>query len=147
MHNSKNKTHNYERGDTILEFAAALPLFLLLLGGIGVFAWVFWAQAAADIAATRALQMGSLNRGGDATSPAAGAAFFQSSMEFLTGSKTSAAVGRPALSTGESGRMLRFDVTGQARLAFGALDSLFKFGGGGAGRTWRFWPGPPDPWE
>jgi hypothetical protein len=63
---------NLERGDAILEFAAALPLFILLLAGIGIFSWLFWAQAAADVAAMRALQEASVNRGADAINPGAG---------------------------------------------------------------------------
>jgi hypothetical protein len=141
------KKRNPERGDTVLEFAVVLPLFLLLLGGIGLFAWAFWAQAAADVAASRALQAGSLNRGGDAVSPGAGIPSFQQSLRALTGGQTAGAVGSPEVSASPSQRLLHLDVLGQIRLLFGPLDSLFQFGGGGAGRLWRFWPGPPSPWE
>ncbi len=141
------KRKNLERGDTILEFAAALPLFILLLAGIGIFSWLFWAQAAADVAAIRGLKEASLNRGGDAISPGSGAASFRSSMGFLTGSRTAGAVGDANVSVSGTERMVHFDVTGSVRLSFGPLNSIFNFGGGGAGRMWRFWPGPPNPWE
>ncbi len=134
--NHKQKIN--EHGDTVLEFAAALPLFLLLLAGIGIFAWVFWAQAAADVAAVRALN--------DA-STGAGSGSFASSLSALTNGQTAGAVGGANVSTNTGQRMVNLDVTGSIRLLFGPLDSLFNFGGGGAGRMWRFWPGPPSPWE
>jgi hypothetical protein len=143
---NKNRK-NVERGDAILEFAAALPLFILLLAGIGIFSWLFWAQAAADVAAIRGLKEASLNRGGDATSPGSGAASFRSSMGALTGSRTAGAVGDAHVSVSGAERMVNLAVTGSVQLLFGPLSSSFNFGGGGAGRVWRFWPGPPDPWE
>ncbi len=136
QHNKKHKIN--ERGDTILEFAAALPLFILLLAGIGIFAWVFWAQAAADVAAIRGLK--------DA-STGSGSGSFESSMNALTNAKTAGAVGGADVSANESQRMVNLDVAGSIRILFGPLDSIFNFGGGGAGRMWRFWPGPPSPWE
>jgi hypothetical protein len=138
---------NLERGDAILEFAAALPLFILLLAGIGIFSWLFWAQAAADVAAMRALQEASVNRGADAINPGAGAKSFQSSIGTLTGGRTAGAVGGASVSTNAARRMVHLNVAGSVRLSFGPLESLFNFGGGGAGRMWRFWPGPPNPWE
>ncbi len=134
--NTKRK--NLERGDTVMEFAAALPLFLLLMAGIGIFAWVFWAQAAADVAAIRGLK--------DA-STGSGSSSFESSMNALTNGKTAGAVGGADVSVSDSQRMVNLDVAGSIRLLFGPLDSVFNFGGGGAGRLWRFWPGPPSPWE
>ncbi len=147
MQSLKKKRCYFERGDTILEFTAALPLFLLLIGGIAIFAWAFWAQAAADIAASRAVNEGSFNQGGDSISPAIGSSSFQRSMGFLTGDRTAGVVGEPIVSASESQHMVQFHVIGSIQLLFGPLDSLFKFGGGGAGRMWRFWPGPPSPWE
>ncbi len=138
---------NLDRGDAILEFAATLPLFILLLAGIGIFSWLFWAQAAADVAAIRALQEASVNRGADTINPGAGAKSFRSSMGALTSERTAGAVGGASISTSAAKRMVHLNVTGSARLSFGPLEGLFNFGGGGAGRMWRFWPGPPDPWE
>lgn len=133
-----------EAGETVLEFAAALPLFLLLVAGIVLFAWLFWAQAVADIAAVRALKEGTVNRGG-AADPAAGSAFFADAMGTLTGSQTSGAVGDVQVAAGE--RTLQFGVAGTADLSFGPIDTVYTFGGGGFGRLWRFWPGPPEGWE
>lgn len=143
-HSMKRTRNKWEAGETVLEFAAALPLFLLLVAGIVLFAWLFWAQAAADIAAVRALKEGTVNRGG-ASDPAAGSAFFADAMGSLTGGQTAGAVGDVQAAAGE--RTLQFGVAGTAHLSFGPLDTVYTFGGGGFGRLWRFWPGPPEGWE
>lgn len=140
----KQKRRRAEAGETVLEFAAVLPLFLLLVAGIVMFAWLFWAQAAADIAAVRALKEGSLSRG-VGPDPGAGTAFFSEAMNRLTGGRTAVTVGDVQAVTGE--RTLQFEVSGAAQLSFGLLEADYIFGGGGFGRLWRFWPGPPNGWE
>jgi Flp pilus assembly protein TadG len=145
MNNHKRK-RNTEAGSTTLEFAAALPLFLLLVGGIGIFAWLYWAQAAAGIAAVRGLREGSISRG-ETVDPALGRSFFESSMGSLTGPRTAGTVGAAETWADDSRRSVAFGVGGAVHLKFGPLDSVYTFGGGGFGRQWRFWPGPPDGWE
>ena len=142
---SQNKTT--EAGETVLEFAAALPLFMLVVGGIVMFAWLFWAQAAADIASVRALKEGSINRAGDNINPGWGTAYFSQSTSNLTGARTSGVIGEAVFSEYFPERSVRANINGSAQMNFGPIASLFNFGGGGAGRIWRFWSGPPDPWE
>ncbi len=43
-----------QRDSSILEFAASLPLFLILLVAFGFAVWTFWAQTAVDVAAAEA---------------------------------------------------------------------------------------------
>jgi hypothetical protein len=136
-----------QAGDAVLEFAAALPLFLLLISGIVIFAWLFWAQAAADIAAVRALKEGAANRGGELVDPGAGASSFSDSMGFLTGPRTAGLIGEAQVSVQEGRRAVQFGVSGSVNLKFGPLEGAYSFGGGGFGRLWRFWPGPPEGWE
>jgi hypothetical protein len=144
--------HKYKRkrktgsGSTTLEFAASLPLFLLLVGGIGIFAWLFWAQAATGIAAVRGLREGSLARG-ESVDPVLGQTFFAGSMGSLTGPRTSGTVGAADTWADDSRRGVSFGVAGSVDLAFGPLEGAYTFGGGGFGRQWRFWPGPPEGWE
>jgi hypothetical protein len=149
MHKEDHKqsyTRHTERGSTALEFAAALPLFLLLVSGIGIFAWLFWTQTAADIAAVRGLREGSIGRG-ESVDPALGKSFFTGSIAFLTGPRTSGTVGAAEIWADDSRRGVSFDVGSSLRLKFGPLESAYSFGGGGFGRQWRFWPGPPQGWE
>jgi hypothetical protein len=141
------KHTNPEAGDAVLEFAAALPLFLLLIGGIVIFTWLFWAQAAADIAAVRALKEGTVNQGGEAVDPGAGVSSFSDSMGFLTGPRTAGVIGEAQVSAQEGRRAVQFGVNGSVNLKFGPLEGAYSFGGGGFGRLWRFWPGPPEGWE
>jgi len=136
-----------EAGETVLEFAAAMPLFTLILAGIVMFAWLFWAQAVADIASVRALKEGSINRGVDSVNPAYGTAFFTDSTFALTGGRTSGVIGNAGVTPSIPERTVQLRVNGMVSLDFGPIASLFRFGGGGAGRMWRFWPGPPDTWE
>jgi hypothetical protein len=141
------KNTKTDAGDAVLEFAAALPLFLLLIGGIVIFAWLFWAQAAADIAAVRALKEGTANQGGEAVDPGAGVRSFSDSMGFLTGPRTAGIIGEAQVSTQEGRRAVQVGVHGSVNLKFGPLEGAYSFGGGGFGRLWRFWPGPPEGWE
>lgn len=143
----KCRNINPEAGETVLEFAASLPLFMLVIAGIVMFAWLFWAQAVADIASVRALKEGSLNRGGESINPELGSAFFSQSIGTLTGTRTSGVIGEAAFTSSFPDRSMKVNINGSVQFDFGPLSSLFNFGGGGAGRIWRFWSGPPDPWE
>jgi hypothetical protein len=139
--------HTGERGDTVLEFAAVLPLLLILFAAIGMYAWLFWAQAAADIAAVQALREGVLNRGGDQLNPGEASTFFQQSIQVLGGENTAVQLGEVRVQSNTGQRAVSLRVSGSTAMQFGPLDLGYTFGGGGYGRMWKFFGGPPDPWE
>jgi hypothetical protein len=127
--------------------AAALPMLLVLFGGFGGIIWMMWAQTVADIAAVRALRAASFNRGINLVSPGSGYEFFGESTSYLAGGNTASTLGQPAIVTDGIFRMVRLSVRGSTSWSFGPLIGQYSFGGGGAGRYWIFYPGPPAPWE
>lgn len=136
-----------ERGDTILEFAASLPLLLVLFFTLGAAVWTFWAQAVADVSAARAVREASFNRGGDIVLPGEGTASFAASTGYLTGDLTAGVIGSPSVSGLEDFRMVVLQVLGSQEISFGPINTGYTFNGGAASRKWRFYSGPPDPWE
>ena len=135
------------RGSSILEFAASLPLFLILLAAFGFAVWTFWAQTAADVAAVRAVREASFNRGGDIVLPLAGFGYYNQSVATLTGGRTAARISDPQVNHHPDFRMLTFTFWGSGDTHFGPLTGTHAFAGGSAGRWWIFYAGPPDPWE
>jgi TadE-like protein len=136
-----------ESGDTILEFAAALPLLMLLFFTLGAAVWTFWSQAAADAAAAQAAREAAFNRGGDLVLVSAGASSFSESTAYLTGERTASAVGGAGIAPMEDFRMVVLQVLGGQEIRFGPIQTGYTFNGGAASRLWRFYSGPPDPWE
>jgi len=137
------------RGDTIFEFAAVLPLFLIMFGGIGIFGWLYWADSISSVAAARSIRESTLNRdNGTNISPGAGTSKFTSSVNFLGGNRTGGEIGGASISIDEGRRMVVLRVNGSTTISFGPLQSDFGFNAGGASRMEKFFPGPPiNGWE
>ncbi|MCB2160627.1 hypothetical protein KQH40_00915 [bacterium] len=136
-----------EQGDTILEFTASLPLFILLFFTLGAAVWVFWSQAVADVVAAMASREASFNRGGNLVLPSYGYTSFSESTSYLTGGQTAEAIGTPQISRLSGFRMIVMEVFSDQGLSFGPIDTDYTFNGGSASRYWIFYGGPPAPWE
>ena len=141
------KKKRSERGSEILEFAAALPLFLILMAAIGGTVWISWAQAVDDVVMSRAIREASFNRGGNAVSPSMGPAYFSGNTAFLAGGQTAGAIGGATAASISNFRMVVMEAVGGAQWGFGPLAGSYEFSSGSAGRYWIFYGGPPDPWE
>jgi len=144
-----NKTRNRaiaEKGDAILEFAAALPLFILILGLTGIFAWAAWAQGASAMITAEAVREAGMNRNGEVY-PEVGGEIFSTGIYSLLGSKTGSLIGFPAITANPTQHQVTLDLTNTGDVMFGILGLTFEWAGGGSARMQNFYPGPPDTWE
>jgi len=140
----KNKS---EQGSEILEFAAAMPLFLILMAAIGGAVWISWAQAVSDVVMSRAIREATFNRGGNKVSPGLGPAYFADNSAFLAGGETAGSLGGATATSIGNFRMVVMEAVGGTQWSFGPLAGGYDFTSGSAGRYWIFYGGPPDPWE
>lgn len=138
---------NLEQGDAMVEFAIALPIFIILMAAIGWGAWLSFTQNAADISAILAIREGSFNRGENTVLVQAGPGFFAERLPTHVGSKSASYVGVPQAQHLSDFRMVTLAVNGTVEFIFGPISANHDYGGGAAGRYWLFYPGPPDPWE
>ncbi len=144
--NKKHKQEKKDKGDSVLGFAAVLPLFMMILGVTGILAWAFWAQSASAMMAAEGVRQGGLDRGGQ-VHPEAGAQIYSTGVFTILGGKTGATVGNPDIFTTLTQRQVRYNLSELQDVSFGFLGFQFKWAGGGAARMHDFYPGPPDPWE
>lgn len=146
-HKKEKINTNHEQGDVMVEFAIALPIFIILMAAIGWGAWLSFTQNAADISAILALREGSFNRGENTVLTQAGPGYFTERLPAHVGPESASYVGVPQVQHLSDFRMVTLQVNGNVDFSFGPLTANHNYGGGGAGRFWLFYPGPPDPWE
>ena len=146
MNNKNGKLKKVEQGDTLLEFAMAIPILILVLGFTGIFAYAFWMQSAAAMVAAQGARESGFDRGGY-INPSAGVEVYTTGVFKFLGSSSGSRAGTPEVATFLTQRQIRLNLSEFFDVNFGGL--LFDVGltGGGASRWHDFYEGPPDPWE
>jgi len=130
-----------ESGQAALEFAVVLPLFLMLIFAAISFSIYWYQQAAAAIASSSAARRGGIeNSTGVAQSEFAEMLSILSASELAGSSSIAVDPQRRSVivrtNTRFSGSYVPF---------LGDLDLAIR--SASMSRLWRFYPGPPDPWE
>jgi len=135
-----------EKGDSVLEFAVVIPVFIMILGVTGILAWIFWAQGAAGMLSAQVARRGGLNQG-ETVAPLSGLELFQGGVSGILGGQTGSLIGSPGVTANASQRQVNADLSDTFGVRFGLLGFTVEFSGGGASRMHLFYAGPPDPWE
>lgn len=144
--NETKKAKPGEKGDAIIEFAAALPLFIMIIGLTGIFAWASWSQGASAMITAEAVREAGLNRNGE-VNPEVGGEIYTTGIYSLLGSKTGSLVGFPSITANPTQRQVSLDLSTTENMIFGIMGLAFEWAGGGSSRMQNFYPGPPESWE
>lgn len=131
-----------ERGQSVIEFVAGLPLFILLAAGLGILSVFFWSLGMMDTAAAQGARDASLWRGGGNTLTA-GYSAYTATLSNLAGSEALSAAS-PKMTVAGGMRQVQFALNGGMHTP---INAILKFTSGAASRLHNFYPGPPDPWE
>jgi len=135
-----------ETGSAVMEVAVSYPFLVLMLMAIGLFAWIFWVQAATHIATLEAARSAAFYTGtsggyGDGYGP------FYAALTGLTSAPAADAVGGPKIITDWNRRTVQVSIDGRVTFFHDLLGDSYRFSGGAFTRIQDFFGGPPDPWE
>ena len=131
-----------ERGQSVIEFVAGLPLFILLAAGLGILSVFFWSLGMMDTATAQGARAASLWRGGGNTLTA-GYSAYNTTISSLAGPDALSAA-YPKMTVAGSRRQVLFNLNGGMETP---INAILKFTSGAASRLHNFYAGPPDPWE
>ena len=129
-----------------MEVAVSFPFLVMMLMAIGLFAWIFWVQAATHIATLEAARSAAFYTG-TGINPGAGYGPFYSALSGLTSGPAAGAVGGPEISADWDRRTVQVSVDGGVAFFHEVLGDSYHFSGGAFTRIQDFFGGPPAPWE